>query len=550
MSILPDPLSRRSRSPSQIRPTLALELGTTGSSRAGIAVRAARWAWVASLVLGLLCALPWTATSASGSALQAQQQPTRTLSLGEAIDRALASNSAVLIPRAEEGSAEWGVRAARASLLPSASLGGGVSWQGSGEERLGSLTSGELGVLNPPSWYFSQYSAGLSLSLSGAALLAPRQAEAGLEGARSRTDAARDQLRLEVIRAYLAVLQGNESVRLARAEIERADVNTRLAQAQVELGSATQLDLRQAELAAGRARVALLREEGNARNARTRLLIVIGEEPGAESALELTTSFPLEAPELDEESLVDRALEGNPGLAQLRAQERGARISVRSARSSYLPTLSAQAGWSGFTRQASDGNALIAQAEAQIEGRRDECQFQNEIFSRLADPLPTQDCSAISLGPDAREAILAGNRAFPFDFTRQPPSVSLSISIPIFQGLQRQRQVEQARVALRSVELQEEERSRSLRGEVRQAVTAVRTALAAAEIEEENVEVARAQLRLAREQYEAGLVDFLQLSEAESVLARGEREFVGAVFAVHDAIAALEAIVGQPLIEY
>lgn len=549
MSILPEKHDRRHRSQSLTRSTAVPTpgAGTVGPSpTVPSSLRSSRrCGWV----LGLVCTLFWTALVTPAEVVQAQE-PVRALSLEEAIERAMASNPAVLIPDAEEGSAEWGVRAARASLLPSASLGGGVSWQGSGEERFGSLTSGQLGVVSPPSWYFSQYSANLSFSLSGATLLAPAQARAGLEGARARTDAARAQLRLEVIQAYLAVLQGDEAVRLARAEIDRAEVNARLARAQVELGSATQLDLQQAELAVGRARVTLTREEGNARNARTSLLVLIGEEPGTEDGLELTTSFPLEAPEFDEESLVDRALSGNPELAQLRAQEREARVSVRSARSSYLPSLNAQAGWSGFTRQASDGSALVAQAEAQIEGQREQCQFQNEIFSRLADPLPTQNCGAISLGPDGRQAILDGNRAFPFDFTRQPPSVSLSISIPIFQGLQRQRQVEQARVALRSVELQEAERSRALRGSVSQALTAVRTALAAARIEEVNVEVARAQLRLAREQYEAGLVDFLQLSEAESVLARGEREFVGAVFAVHDAIAALEVIVGQPLIEY
>ncbi len=484
------------------------------------------------------------------SALGAQVAPSpQAISLDEAIAMAMDRNPSVLVPEAEIEASLWNVRAARASLLPSASVSGGVSWQGSGEERLGSLTSGELGLIDQPSWYFSQYNAGLSYSLSGATLLAPREARAGLESARARSTSAANTLRLEVTRAYIEVLRRDEAVRLADSEIERASANLRLAEAQVAVGAATQLDVRQAQIAVGRARVNKTREEGEAGNARIGLLVLLGQEPIGAEGLRLTTSFPLEAPTLDESALIAEALEGNPELAQLRAQEEQARVSVRSAQTAYLPSLNAQAGWSGFTRQASDGQLLIQQAEARVAGQIQQCQFQNELFSRLADPLPPQNCGMLALDQASRDAILAGNQAFPFDFTRQPPSVGLSISIPVFQGLQRQRQIESARVQLRSARLREDDRARSLRGDVARSVTTVRTALATAQLEEENLEVARAQLRLAREQYQAGMVDFLQLADAENILARGEREFLAAVFTVHEALAGLEATVGRPLIQ-
>jgi outer membrane protein len=471
----------------------------------------------------------------------------RALSLEEAVQRALERNPSVLIPEAEEDVAGWNHRAARASLLPSASVGGGLQWRGSGEERVGSLTAGELGLVDQPSWYFSQYNASLTYSLSGASLLAPSEARAGIEVAAARSSQARAQLRLEVTRSYLQLLRTGESVRLAESELERAEANRRLAEAQLEVGAVTTLDLRQSEVAVGRARVALVREEGEARNARINLLIAMGEEPDHRE-LRLTTTFEPATLSLDEEALIEEALASNPELAGLRAQEEQARISLRSARTQYLPSLSAQMGWSGFTRQASDSRALVAQAEAGAEGMIRQCEFQNDILSRLADPLPTQNCGQFRLTDEARQGILEQNRDFPFGFSHEPPSVSVSLSIPVFQGLQRQRQVEQARVSMRSVQLQEENRMRTLRGEVARAVTDFRTAMEAARIEEENRGVALSQLELAREQYQAGLVDFLQLAEAENVRARAEREYLAAIYTVHETLASLEAVVGVPLI--
>jgi outer membrane protein TolC len=59
--------------------------------------------------------------------------------------------------------------------------------------------------------------------------------------------------------------------------------------------------------------------------------------------------------------------------------------------------------------------------------------------------------------------------------------------------------------------------------------------------------VAAEQLRLARERYQLGSTSFLELVEAETVKAQADRERVAAVFAYHDAVAALEAVVGTPL---
>ena len=263
--------------------------------------------------------------------------------------------------------------------------------------------------------------------------------------------------------------------------------------------------------------------------------------------LELTTGFEVAFPEWSADELIALAIDGNPGLAALRAGTSAAEVGVRSARTAYLPTISLSAGISGFARQATDSEFLVDQARASVQRSFQACESQNELYSRLNPPLPLQDCSRIQFTEEQANRVRATNEAFPFDFTRQPASLSLRLSLPLFQGLSRQRQVEAARVARDDSRLRVRQEEIRLRAEVTAALDAVETARASAELEEQNVALADEQLRLAQEQYRVGSASFLQLVEAETLKARADRELVAAVFAFHDTVAALEALVGASL---
>lgn len=468
------------------------------------------------------------------------------LTLEAAIAQALRTQASVQGALGDLRTAEWGLRAARAARLPSASMGSSTSWQGRGEQRLGSLTSGELGFAGQPTWLFSSWNAGISLNLSGPTLIAPREAALAIEGAEARIRGTEASIAFEVTRSYIDVLRREQGVRLAESELERAQTNASLADSRVFVGSSTALDARQAEVATGRARIALLRESGELEGARITLRLLLGFS-AVDPLPPLSTRFELEAMALDASSVLELALRSSPELFQLRSQAAQSDIAVQSARAQFLPTLSLSAGWGGFTRRAVDGSALVAQGEAQVIGQRTQCLSQNDLRGRLTPPLPPLNCDAISFGEADRARILDQNRRFPFDFTGQPPSVSLSVSVPLFQNLQRQRQLEVAQVNRSQAHLRAEERERTLAGELARGMTTLRTALEAARLEAQNLDVARAQLFLARDQYEVGLTDFLQLTDSEAVLARAERETLGAVFAVHEALASLELLVGTSL---
>lgn len=474
------------------------------------------------------------------------QAPPATLSLEEALALARRHNPGFQAQRNDEAVADWNVRSAYGALLPTAALSSALQYQGAGVLRFGSLSTGDFGLGRLPPYYVSWYSAGLTLDLSGAKLLAPGQARVQREATRAQIQSAAANLQYLVTQNYLNVLRAQESERLAAQELERARQNLRLAEARLSVGAATPLEVKQAEVVVGRAEVALLQAKNAVRTAGLRLVQQLGIE--FEDQIQLTTRFRVFEPAWTDAELYQRALEANPALAALRASRRAADYSVRMARSAYLPSLSLQAGLSGFAREAGDTDYLLGQAQASAIARIQQCQALNEILRRLADPLPGDDCTRFQFTDADRRRIIAANDQFPFDFTRQPASLTLAVSLPVFTGFSRQREVEAARAAqddarhrLRELELQ-------LRADVAAGLAAVRTAYQAARLEERNQLVANEQLRLAQERYRLGAASFLELVEAETLKAGADRAYLDAVYSFHDALASLEAVVGTRLL--
>jgi len=470
-----------------------------------------------------------------------------TLTLPEALDIAKESNPSFRAAQNDLSAADWAVRSAYGDWLPSADISTGASWQGSGEQNIGGFTSEDLGITGQPSYYFSNYRLGAQYSMNGRTLLAPGQAKAQRSATVSSIDNAAAQLAFAVTQAYLGVLRQEEGLALALQELERAQLNLRLAQGQLEIGTATRVEVTQAEVAVGRAQVGVLQAENAVRTTKLRLTQQLGLEPSVDYAL--TSDFELAVPEWSEDQLRSLALSENPQLAALRANESSAEYGVKMARSSYFPTLSLSAGYSGFARQASNSDFAVNQARSQVASQQSQCEDLNAIYSRLANPLPLNDCSAIQLTPAGEQAIRSQNEVFPFDFTNSPPTLGLTISVPIFQGLSRQRQVEDARVQRDDLRYQVREQELQLSADIAAALGSVRTAYETARIEERNQVAADEQLRLAQEQYRLGAQSFLQLVEAETLKAQADRALVDAVFTYHENLASLEATVGTSLRE-
>ncbi len=475
-----------------------------------------------------------------------QDRVPASLSLQEAIQIARTTNPGFLQTRNDRALADWDVRQSWGALMPTATALGGVSWQGSGETQLsGGLTLGDLGFGNQPSFYGSTYSLGLNYSLDWATILGPKQTNANRRTTLAGIVAAEANLVAQVTTAYVELLRQDDAVRIAELQLENSEFNLRLARGQLEVGQVTPIDVGQAEVQVGRAEVTVLQSRNGLTTSRMRLLQLLGLP--VDQFFEITTTFELTEPTWDLETLTAAAMEGNPELKRRRLSTESADISVSSAWSAYLPSMSINTGFSGFTREATSTDFQLAQAEAQVAASITQCVRTNDLYSRLASPLPPNDCTQLSFTDAQRQSIISGNNQFPFDFTGSPPSVNLTISVPIFSGFSRQRNLEAARLQRQDLREQVREQELTVQADLAIGLANVRTAYQSALLEERNRTLAEQQMNLARQRYQLGAITFVELVDSQTLFAQAEADRTIAVFAYHDSVTNLEALIGTSL---
>jgi outer membrane protein len=471
---------------------------------------------------------------------RAQQGPA-TLTLEEAVQLARRHSPTYRAQANDDAVADWDVRAAYGDLLPSVSASGGLNWRAGGTRRIENIDLG----LRQPDQMSSNYGLGVGLSLSGATFFGMAQARAQREATHAQIDAAAHVLEVDVTRQYLSAMRARDAVLIAQREFASAEAAYELAQARVAAGAAARVDASQAEVERGRAEVGVLQAESNEQVERLRLLQVIGLDPG--QPIQLTSEFDIFEPAWTLEELTDHALARHPQLVAARAGESAGRAGARAARMSYLPSLNISGGWSGYTQTTLDEDFLIGEAQNFAASRIASCQNTNDLYSRLADPLPAQDCSRFAFTDDDRRQLLAANSMFPFDFTKAPPSFNVSLSLPLFNGFQREANMQRASAAAEDARYRRREVELQIRSQLATTYLALQTAYRTVAIEERNVVAAEEQLELQRERYRLGAGAILELTQAQAAKARADQAHLAALYAFHENLAALEAAVGRPL---
>jgi outer membrane protein len=488
------------------------------------------------LSLAAVCLLQPSVTHA-----QDRPQIPAALRLADAVDLARLYNPLLRQTANDLTGTRWGVRNAYASFVPSVFVNGSMGYSGAGSQTF--LTEQ---FVQQSSTIGSSYGISLSLQLSGRSLMQPSVATAQHRAAEARLSGEEVSLESMIRGQYLLVLEAEAQVQLAELQVTRNEEFLRLAQARFEVGQNTMLDVRQAEVALGQSEVLLLRNEQSVIVEKLRLFQLMGlPAPDDPNQVTLTDTFPITEPAWQLSNLLAEAERANPALTALRAQSSAARTSERAAKSTWLPTLSFNAGWSGFTQQFRDVDPLITNARAAAQGQLAECDFIN---SSLVNPgAQGLDCSGISFTPEDEARIRADNDVFPFDFTSQPFSARLTISLPIFTQFSRPLEIaeasaraDDAREAVRGAELQ-------VRTDVSQAYYGLSAAYEAIGIQGNNQVAAAEQLRLATERYRVGSGTFFELLDAQLAAQQAEADYINAIYAYHRAIATLENAVGRPL---
>ena len=473
-----------------------------------------------------------------------QQAVPANLSLADAIALAREHNPAYRQALHDRSPVAWGVRTAYSSLLlPTLTASGGIGYSGPGQQRF--LTSN---FSQSVSTLASNYAFVLDWTLSGQTLTAPGLKHAQLAAADADIAGAETNLITAVTQQYLTVLQARDNAAVARKQLERNVEFLKLAQARYDVGRASLIDVRQAQVARGQAEVALLQAETAVQVEKLRLFQQMGvSAPVDVATVQLTDSFAVQTPAWQLGDLLKMAEEQNPALKALRQRERAAGWGVKAASATWGPSLSLSASWAGFTQRYTNLDPLIASARAGASADSTTCEYENSAWLN-AGQTPI-NCAALT-GPflqQQEQALRDQNRAYPFSFTPQPFQARLAISIPLWGNFQQPLQVSQAKAEQQDLAESVRARGLQLQTDVNQAYLVLATAYRTVAIQDTNRVAGREQLQLATERYRVGSGTFFELLDAEVAALRAESDYIGAVYDYHKAVAALEAAVGRPL---
>lgn len=514
-----------------------------------------RWA---NALTGIVLALPPT-LAAQGPAVPARPAPAVRVTLAEALEQARRNSPAYRQILNDAGPANWGVRNAYAALAPTMDVSGSTGYTGSGSSTFGGSTFNQTS----PS-LTSAYALSFNWRFSGAELAATGQQKAARRATLADITNAGEQLRSDITVQYLSTLQATAQTEVARQQVARNADFLALARAKHGVGQTTMLDVRQAEVQKGQSDVALLRARQSESEAKLELFRRIGLSiPADPEAVALADSFAVVEPQYDVQQLVARGKEENPSLLALSARERSAAWNVRSAKSRFFPTVFASAGLRGFTQEFTNESLLLNGRINSAQTVADNCRFQNALIGslpgggvagfpnggRIADcnDFAGLDATGDALDPTVKSGLLSRNNVFPFRFTKQPFSASLTISLPIFDGFSRNLQVAQARAQQEDAEEGVRARRLQVETEIRARYLSVQTAYRTIVVQDQNRQAAREQLRLAQERYRLGNGSSLEVADGENSVTRAEGDYVNAIYEYHKAVAQLEFAVGRPL---
>jgi outer membrane protein TolC len=325
-----------------------------------------------------------------------------------------------------------------------------------------------------------------SYTLLGGKLAERKRARASFESAEAGETAARFRVTLATDAAYFAVLADRELSRVAADRLRRAQEQFGLARVRVIAGEAIATDSLQLLLEVNRARLAVLRRDSAQAVSRFRLGRQIGLAGPADAA-PIDTIAPPPLP-LSQEQLEAELRSSGPELEVARATERQADALLSVEREAYLPDITF-----GATKGA----------------------YDTEFF------------------PSAL------NRS----------QLAITVSLPVWDGGQRELAVARARAQRNVARAQRADRERAAAEVMAEAYHGYQTARAGTELALVGVAVATENYRVQRTRYREGATTILDLLEAQGALSEAEATLVQSRYATRLALAQIEALLGRRIFE-
>jgi outer membrane protein len=313
-----------------------------------------------------------------------------------------------------------------------------------------------------------------------------KSSRASLESAEASETATRFRTALATDAAYFAVLADRELSRVATDRLRRAEEQFGIARVRVLAGEAIAPDSLQLLLEVNRARLALLSRDSALVTSRLRLGRQIGLSGPAEAA-PIDTVVPPPLPMTLEQAGAERRARG-PDVEAARAAERRADAIVLAEREQYLP--------------------------------------------------------AITVG-----AITGAYDAEVFPSAMRRTQLAVTVSLPIWNGGQREVAVARARAERNVARATRQDSERGAAEVIAQAYHGYLTSRAGIELALVGVTVSSENFRVQRARYREGATTILDLLEAQVALSESEAALVQSRYSTRLALAQIEALLGRRIFE-
>jgi outer membrane protein len=288
-----------------------------------------------------------------------------------------------------------------------------------------------------------------------------------IEATKADNEGTNDQVTDQVARAYLAGLRAQASLDTERANVELSESLLRLAQQQKAAGTGTGIEITRAEVQLANDRQALLVAENDLDRTRLQLLKVIGLK--LDNPVELTDRLSYIAMESVEPA--QALTTANQHRAELRAQQRreeNARLNFSATKLERLPSVNAFANY-------------------------------GDIGASVWSALPTR-------------------------------SVGASVKIPIFDGGRRDARRAESASQFRQESIRTADLHDQIELDVRVAIDSLHSADAQVKAAEEGLALAEMEVAQAERRYKAGVSNSVEVTDAQTRLARARDNRINALY--------------------
>ncbi|PEN13480.1 hypothetical protein CRI94_09175 [Longibacter salinarum] len=414
-----------------------------------------------------------------------EESPADTLTLEAAVQEALEANYDVQVARTDAAIAENNVTLGNAGYLPRASASGQASQSiANSTVEFGGSQQTDSGVVS------TNYNAGAEARWTLFDGFRRGATYDRLQAERSQQQAAtREQVELvvaDVVVVYSDVARLQQQVDVFEEAVSISEERLRIAQLRKDLGSASDLEVRQAVVDLNTDRADRLRIRADLTAARSRLARLLGRT--APDGPPVSSDVALD-PNLQEARLRDIAQSQSPALRQAEQAVAVAREEVAEERSDWFPSLDLFGGYS-YARTENGAGAF---------------QF---------------------------------NEASQFEY-------GASLAFTIFDGFERERRVENAELRVQAAKYRQSDAEARLAAEITGAFEQYRNRLAVVELEQENVTAASANVDIALERFRLGTITSVELREVQQQRIRAESRLLDARFEAKQAEIELLRLSGQ-----